>query len=145
MSKVQRQEEIKRLIENHQIGTQEEIRAYLEEKAIFVTQATLSRDLREIGLIKLRSDDGKLYYSLTDHVTGHFGSQIAPLINKIAKVQFMLVLSTNLWEVDVLANAIDKENRKDILGTVAGADTLLVICQNEETAEAIYQDISAQL
>uniref|UniRef100_UPI003F6938CC arginine repressor n=1 Tax=Streptococcus pluranimalium TaxID=82348 RepID=UPI003F6938CC len=145
MSKVQRQEEIKRLIENHQIGTQEEIRSYLEEKAIFVTQATLSRDLREIGLIKLRSDDGKLYYSLTEHVTDHFGSQIAPLINKIAKVQFMLVLSTNLWEVDVLANAIDKENRKDILGTVAGADTLLVICQNEETAEDIYQDISAQL
>ncbi|MGV3159450.1 hypothetical protein [Streptococcus pluranimalium] len=72
-------------------------------------------------------------------------SQIAPLINTIAKVQFMLVLRTNLWEVDVLANAHAQENRKDMLGTVAVADTLLVICQIGETPEAISKDIPPPL
>ncbi|MDY4762401.1 arginine repressor [Streptococcus thoraltensis] len=145
MNKIQRQAEIKRIITHNQVGTQEEIKALLEHQDIFVTQATLSRDLREIGLIKLRSDKGKLYYSLNEMDDDQFSKRASSFVNKVSKVQFMLVLGTNLGEADVLANIIDQEERGDILGTVAGADTLLVICQSEETAEAIYQDISAQL
>ncbi|MGT2833503.1 arginine repressor [Streptococcus halotolerans] len=145
MNKIQRHAEIKRIITHHQVGTQEEIKTLLEHQDIFVTQATLSRDLREIGLIKLRSDEGKLYYCLNEVTGKHFSKRASDFVNKVSKVQFMLVLSTNLGEADVLANIIDQEERGDILGTVAGADTLLVICQNEETAETIYQDISAQL
>lgn len=145
MNKIQRQDEIKRLIGDNKIGTQEEIKHYLENQGITVTQATLSRDLREIGLIKIRNADGKLYYSLTELGRDDFSKQISTFVHKVSQVQFMLVLGTNLGEADVLANIIDQEGRRDILGTVAGADTLLVICQSEEVAETLYRDISAQL
>ncbi|ESV54103.1 arginine repressor [Streptococcus pluranimalium] len=145
MNKIQRQDEIKRLIGDNKIGTQEEIKHHLENQGITVTQATLSRDLREIGLIKIRNADGKLYYSLTELGRDDFSKQISTFVHKVSQVQFMLVLGTNLGEADVLANIIDQEGRRDILGTVAGADTLLVICQSEEVAETLYRDISAQL
>ncbi|CAM2978653.1 arginine repressor ArgR [Streptococcus acidominimus] len=145
MNKIQRQDEIKRLIGDNKIGTQEEIKHHLENQGITVTQATLSRDLREIGLIKIRNADGKLYYSLTELGRDDFSKQISTFVHKVSQVQFMLVLGTNLGEADVLANIIDQEGRRDILGTVAGADTLLVICQSEEMAETLYRDISAQL
>lgn len=145
MNKIQRQDEIKRLIGDNKIGTQEEIKHHLENQGITVTQATLSRDLREIGLIKIRNADGKLYYSLTELGRDDFSKQISTFVRKVSQVQFMLVLGTNLGEADVLANIIDQEGRRDILGTVAGADTLLVICQSEEVAETLYRDISAQL
>lgn len=145
MKKIQRQDEIKRLIGDNKIGTQEEIKHHLENQGITVTQATLSRDLREIGLIKIRNADGKLYYSLTELGRDDFSKQISTFVHKVSQVQFMLVLGTNLGEADVLANIIDQEGRRDILGTVAGADTLLVICQSEEVAETLYRDISAQL
>lgn len=145
MSKKKRLEEIKQLIKTKQISTQEDIKLHLEEKGICVTQATLSRDLREIGLIKLRSQDGKLYYSLTEHGIESFGGRIRAFIQKVSRAQFMLVLNTNLGEADVLANIIDQEGREEILGTVAGANTLLVICQNEESAKAICQEITVEL
>ncbi|MGT2774542.1 arginine repressor [Streptococcus hyovaginalis] len=145
MNKIQRQDEIKRLIGDNKIGTQEEIKYHLENQGITVTQATLSRDLREIGLIKIRNADGKLYYSLTELGRDDFSKQISTFVHKVSQVQFMLVLGTNLGEADVLANIIDQEGRRDILGTVAGADTLLVICQSEEMAETLYRDILAQL
>ncbi|MDY4510932.1 arginine repressor [Streptococcus hyovaginalis] len=145
MNKIQRQDEIKRLIGDNKIGTQEEIKHHLENQGITVTQATLSRDLREIGLIKIRNADGKLYYSLTELGRDDFSKQISTFVHKVSQVQFMLVLGTNLGEADILANIIDQEGRRDILGTVAGADTLLVICQSEEVAETLYRDISAQL
>ena len=145
MNKKQRQEEIRRLIERHRIGTQEAIKRHLESQSIFVTQATLSRDLREIGLVKLRGDDGKLYYNLTTHDREQFGKRISAFVNKVSRAQFMLVLATNLGEADVLANLIDQEQRSDILGTVAGADTLLVICRDEVVAQSLQNDIEAQL
>ncbi len=57
----------------------------------------------------------------------------------------MLVLHTNLGEADVLANLIDSSDIAEILGTVAGADTLLVICKDEETAKAFESDLSTGL
>ena len=66
MNKIERQNRIKRLIQSGHIGTQEEIKRHLQEEGINVTQATLSRDLREIGLLKLRDASGKLYYSLSE-------------------------------------------------------------------------------
>ena len=90
-----RQAVIKQMISREKIGTQEEIKQRLEAEGITVTQATLSRDLREIGLLKLR---------------------------------------------DVLANLIDSDENPEILGTVAGADTLLVICKDAMVAEKLESE-----
>lgn len=145
MNKKERQNRIKRLIQSGHIGTQEEIKYHLQEEGINVTQATLSRDLREIGLLKLRDSSGKLYYSLSEIAETPFGADIRSYILKVARAGFMLVLHTNLGEADVLANLIDSSGISEILGTVAGADTLLIICKDDEIAQAFERDLSSSL
>lgn len=61
MNKIERQNHIKRIIQSEHVGTREEIKNYLYSEGVSVTQATLSRDLREIGLLKLRDEEGKLF------------------------------------------------------------------------------------
>lgn len=145
MIKRDRHELIKQIIQSSHVGTQEEIKAILQGKGISVTQATLSRDLREIGLLKLRDEQGKLYYSLSEAVTSRFSQAARSYIQKVARAGFMLVLHTALGEADVLANIIDKDENEAILGTVAGADTLLVICKDEAIASDFEADLSAGL
>ncbi|MGF0046880.1 arginine repressor [Streptococcus hyointestinalis] len=144
MNKKDRQERIIRLIQEGNIGTQEEIKRYLQDDGISVTQATLSRDLRELGLLKLRNSDGKLYYSLSTQTNPQLDPAIYSYVKKLERAGFMLVIHTNLGEADVLANIIDAENNDTILGTVAGADTLLVICKDEMVASRLEKGIRAQ-
>ena len=144
MNKKDRQERIIRLIQEGNIGTQEEIKRYLQDDGISVTQATLSRDLRELGLLKLRNSDGKLYYSLSTQTNPQLDPAIYSYVKKLERAGFMLVIHTNLGEADVLANIIDAENNDTILGTVAGADTLLVICKDEMVASGLEKEIRAQ-
>ena len=144
MNKKDRQERIIRLIQEGNIGTQEEIKRYLQDDGISVTQATLSRDLRELGLLKLRNSDGKLYYSLSTQTNPQLDPAIYSYVKKLERAGFMLVIHTNLGEADVLANIIDAENNDPILGTVAGADTLLVICKDEMVASRLEKEIRAQ-
>lgn len=142
MNKNERHQKIKDIINSREISTQEEIKEILEQNGISVTQATLSRDLREIGLLKLRSEDGKLYYSLTERESSPFSDLVIPYIHKVARAEFMLVLTTDLGEADVLANLIDAEKKSGILGTIAGADTLLVICQDSQVAAQLEEELS---
>ena len=144
MNKKDRQERIIRLIQEGNIGTQEEIKRYLQDDGISVTQATLSRDLRELGLLKLRNSDGKLYYSLSTQTRPQLDPAIYTYVKLLERAGFMLVIHTNLGEADVLANIIDAENNDTILGTVAGADTLLVICKDEMVASRLEKEIRAQ-
>lgn len=144
MNKKDRQERIIRLIQEGNIGTQEEIKRYLQDDGISVTQATLSRDLRELGLLKLRNSDGKLYYSLSTQTNPQLDPAIYSYVKKLERAGFMLVIHTNLGEADVLANIIDAENNDTILGTVAGADTLLVICKDEMVASRLEKEIRTQ-
>ena len=142
MNKIERQNKIRAIIQEERVGTQEEIKASLARQGISVTQATLSRDLREIGLLKRRDENGKLYYSLSAEETSHLSDVARDYIKKISRASFILVLSTELGEADVLANIIDREGRSDILGTVAGADTLLVICQDAVKAQTIEEELN---
>ncbi|HEP5918125.1 TPA: arginine repressor [Streptococcus pyogenes] len=145
MNKMERQQQIKRIIQAEHIGTQEDIKNHLQKEGIVVTQATLSRDLREIGLLKLRDEQGKLYYSLSEPVATPFSPEVRFYVLKVDRAGFMLVFHTNLGEADVLANLIDNDAIEDILGTIAGADTLLVICRDEEIAKRFEKDLAAGL
>ncbi len=145
MNKIERHNLIKRVIRQNRVGTQEEIKIALEKEGVLVTQATLSRDLREIGLLKLRDDDGKHYYSLVNKTPSHLSQVVSPYVKRVARAQFTLVLHTALGEADVLANLIDAEQHSDILGTIAGADTLLVICKDDSAAQGLESDLQVLL
>ena len=126
MRKRERHQLIKKMITEEKLGTQKEIQDRLEARNVYVTQTTLSRDLREIGLTKVKKND-MVYYVLVEFLSHH--------LEGVARAEFTLVLHTKLGEAAVLANIVDANKDEWILGTVAGANTLLVICRDQHVAK----------
>ncbi len=142
MNKAERQDFIKHMVQENRIGRQADIQAILENNGIFVTQTTLSRDLREIGLVKVY-ENGQSFYAITeDERERSFTQLLADYAYKVQRASFILVLHSDLGEAALMANIIDAEKPETILGTVAGADTLLVICRDEAAAQVVEEEIN---
>ena len=141
MRKNDRHQLVKTMIKEEKLGTQKEIQDRLEAQGIYVTQTTLSRDLREIGLTKVKKK-GLTYYVLS-HETEEidFIEFLAKHVESVARAEFSLVLRTGLGEATVLANVVDNSFDSRILGTVAGANTLLVVCRDQAAAQEIEEQI----
>ena len=133
MKKDERQLLIREIIQHEKLSTQKDIQDRLDQRGAGVTQTTLSRDLREIGLIKVK-EKGGLYYKLADEPDR---TDIFRLIAQYAQ----LVVRTELGEAAILANAVDEILDDQILGTVAGANTLLIVCKDQEVAQTVQQTI----
>ena len=145
MKKKKRHDLIKKMIKEEKLGTQKDIQTRLEEEGIYVTQTTLSRDLREIGLIKVKKN-GQLYYVLAQETARIDLTEVLSYhLIGVARAEFTLVLHTRLGEAAVLANIIDENRDERILGSLAGADTLLLICRNQDTAKEIEEQILAKM
>ena len=139
MRKRERHQLIKRMITEEKLGTQKEIQDRLEACNVFVTQTTLSRDLRELGLTKVKKND-VVYYVLaneTDKID--LVDFLSHHLEGVARAEFTLVLHTKLGEASVLANVVDSNKDGWILGTVAGANTLLVICKDQHAAKVMEE------
>lgn len=142
MNKAERHELIKTMVYEKKIGRQTDIQAGLEKNGVFVTQTTLSRDLREIGLVKIY-ENGKSFYALAvEEGVRSFSQLLADYAYRVQRASFILVLHSDLGEAALMANIIDSEKPDTILGTVAGADTLLVICRDEEAAQLVEEEIN---
>ena len=139
MRKKDRHSLIKQMITEEKLGTQKEIQDRLEARNVFVTQTTLSRDLREIGLTKVKKNN-MVYYVLaneTDKID--LVEFLSHHLEGVARAEFTLVLHTKLGEAAVLANVVDSNKDGWILGTVAGANTLLVICKDQHAAKVMEE------
>ena len=139
MRKKDRHSLIKQMITEEKLGTQKEIQDRLEAQNVFVTQTTLSRDLREIGLTKVKKND-MVYYVLaneTDKID--LVEFLSHHLEGVARAEFTLVLHTKLGEAAVLAIVVDSNKDGRILGTVAGANTLLVICKDQHAAKVMEE------
>lgn len=145
MRKRERQDFIKRLIRKEQIGRQRDIQERLEAQGIMVTQTTLSRDLRELGLTKIYEGDKSFYVLPQQEKPGTLYTVVGASTRKVDRASFVLVLHTSLGEAALMANAIDQEQPHEILGTIAGADTLLVICRDEAAAQYVETAIAAAI
>ncbi|MBY5034129.1 arginine repressor [Streptococcus gallolyticus] len=142
MNKSERHELIKQMIREEKISRQVDIQENLEKAGVSVTQTTLSRDLREIGLVKIY-ENGRSYYSLAvKEEQEKFSKLLAQYAYKVERASFVLVLHSDLGEAALMANIIDAEKPSSILGTIAGADTLLVICRDEEAAKQVEDEIN---
>jgi transcriptional regulator of arginine metabolism len=132
MNKNFRQGQILKIIRSKEIYTQEELARELSQMGIQTTQVTLSRDMRELGLVKT----GEGYRVLPQE--GSSGSRLAEVANEylldIRLAQNLIVLRTSPGNASPLAVSIDKAELADVVGTVAGDDTVLVITPDSETA-----------
>ena len=145
MSKVYRQEQIRRLIRERPVYTQEELAAELHKKGVQATQVTLSRDLRELNLVKTQNG----YREIESAADTASESDIETLVNDyvidVRGAQNLIVLKTDPGHASIVAVALDDANWPEIVGTVAGDDTILVIASDAATAEQLRGKFIAML
>ncbi|MDQ2841156.1 MAG: arginine repressor [Acidobacteriota bacterium] len=132
MNKSFRQGQILKIIRRREIYTQDELARELGENGIQTTQVTLSRDMRELGLVK--TAEGYRKFEAENP-----GPDLAGVANEylldIRTAQNMVVLRTQPGNASTLAAAIDREELDEVAGTIAGDDTVLVVAPDGETAE----------
>ncbi len=143
MSKTRRQAVILDMIDREQVTSQDILQRRLRVRGIDATQATISRDLKELGLVK-RAGDGA--YARPGREAPNLENALANLqrvaarsLSRATRVQQLVVLRTPPGEAQQLAVAIDRAALQEVVGTIAGDDTILVIAAGPEQAAAFVQ------
>jgi transcriptional regulator of arginine metabolism len=140
--KTRRLTAIRQIVEREPMHSQEELRRRLHTMGFDVTQATLSRDIKELGLMK-RAADGA-YQAAGANANAPSSSAAAAVALSRALGEFLLglevsqqliVIKTGPGQAQLLAIVIDRAQLSDVLGTVAGDDTILVICRDPRAAQ----------
>ena len=133
-----RQTAILSLIEQYDIETQEDLAARLREMGIVVTQATVSRDIKELRLLKVLSSKGGYKYATADKaehgLSDRFVRMFKDSVLSIAYANNIIVIKTLSGSANVAAEAIDSMRLPNILGTMAGDNTILAVAVNEAEA-----------
>ncbi len=144
-TKKQRHAKILELIKTEPIERQEDIAKKLNDMGYMVTQATVSRDIRDLNLIK-QSVGGVIKYVLPEEVTTDNTVKLIDIFgNSVISVESaenLLVVKTLSGTAHAAASAIDAMSNSMILGTIAGDDTILVIVKNAEQAETVRKEIT---
>ena len=148
VSKGQRQRMIADWLRAHRVGSQEEIVARLALAGVTATQATVSRDLDELGAIKVRRD-GSIRYVMPDDVEPGFAAAkldrlLAEYVDAIVPAGNLLVLKTPPGSANLVANALDHAGVADIAGTIAGDDTIFVALAEGVAARDAAARLSAR-
>ena len=136
--KTVRQVAILDIIEKQEIETQEELASALNARGIRVTQATVSRDIKELRLLKVLTPSGKYKYATGDqadnNLTDRFIRMLAESLLSVSSANNLIVVKALSGSANVAAEALDSMHWPEVLGTLAGDNTvLLIIRSNEET------------
>ncbi len=132
--KVKRHNKILEIIENYNIETQEELIAKLRLAGFDVTQATVSRDMRELKLTKQMSDTGSYKYVVSKSGANNQHVYNKAIVNSIKNVDYALnnvVIKTYPGMANAVAAGIDAIHEANILGCVAGDDCIIIVTRNE--------------
>ena len=133
------------LIEQYEIETQDELIDHLERSGYSVTQATVSRDIRDLKLTKISTQRGTYRYVLPAkhdrHIDFKFNPAFVESILKVSVAQNIIVLKTYSGMAQPVAIGIDKLSISEMLGCVAGDDTIMVVMQDSSSASDIADRI----
>jgi len=138
MSKLLRQKTILELLEQGPIASQEELQRALHKRGVKVGQATLSRDIRDLGLAKTAEGYA---LPLGEHVSGSALPPVSRLVREfvvdVRRAQNLLVIKTTVGSAQPVCAALDDEEWPEAVGSVAGDDTILIVCQNNKAASRL--------
>lgn len=136
MSKKQeRQSAILQLIGSQHIASQEELKRLLGMRGLVVTQATLSRDLRDLGVVRAPGEEGARYMlpeMVSDEAKPSLDGLLPQLFSRIDGVGELLVLHTLPSGAQPIAESLDGQGWPEVIGTLAGENTVLIICRSVE-------------
>lgn len=149
MTRASRQSKIINIITSRDIETQDELVQELNYAGYIVTQATISRDIKELGLIKTLTSGGKYKYVTKQKADG---SLSVKLLNILREAVISVVTANNLTVIKTIANAgstvsaaVEQLNLAEVVGVVADRGTVLVVCADNREAEAFAQEINKLL
>lgn len=146
MSKKQeRQNAILRLVSQHQIANQEDLKRHLTSQGWSVTQATLSRDLRDLGVVRAPTEDGARYLlpeMVADESKPSLGELLPQWFSRIDGVGELIVLHTLPSGAPPISEAIDSQGWSEVIGTIGGENTVLVICRSADARLAIIDRLT---
>ena len=136
---------LKGLLEREEASTQEELREQLEKLDFEVTQSTVSRDLRRIGAIKMTDNEGVTTYRLPlEHpATAPLIDSLGDLVRAIEHNGAMIVVQTTPGSASLVARHIDGLRSDDVLGTIAGDDTIFVAPSSLKKLDALVKRLEA--
>ena len=143
--KARRQSAILDVVEQEEVRSQEQLRQRLAQRGFDVTQATLSRDIKELGLLK-RSSDGAYQPAGVQAAPaatniGALGRALSEYLVNIEPVQHLVVLKTGAGQAQLLGLAIDRARLEEVAGTLAGDDTILVIARDPKNAQQVVKKL----
>lgn len=148
-----RRSRIARILARHRITSQEQLRGLLASEGMVVTQATLSRDLSDLGAVKRRSEDGRTLYVLPEErvSTGpltaaaggdaRLGRTLADVLVSADHSGNIVVLRTPPGAAQYLASAVDQAGWESVIGTVAGDDTVLIVSRDPRGGAALARHL----
>lgn len=146
-SKEYRQRKIVELVEREFVSTQAEIAEYLaNEENIHVTQATVSRDVNELRLVRLPAGNGQHHYRATplaaqEDVMGELAQRFRMFVRALDRGENTIVIRTDEGHASGVAYILDKLDRDEIVGTLAGQDTILVVARDANVAETVLKEL----
>jgi transcriptional regulator of arginine metabolism len=144
--KAYRQALVVELVDHEPITSQGQLRERLQARGIEVTQATLSRDIRDLGLVK-RTSDGAYRRPAPGEPTSPIDHRatlrrtVAASLKRFDVVQQLVVLRTESAQAPPLSEAIDRAELPDVVGTIGGENTILVICRGEREAQSFTRQL----
>lgn len=142
--KLSRQSKIIEIIDNNQIETQEDLMELLKEAGYTVTQATISRDIKELKLIKVTGKNGRQCYSVLKETGELYNDRVVRVFKEsvlsVDTAAFLVVVRTLPAMAQAAALAIDSIDHSGIVGTVGGDDTIFVAVRTQEDVEPIVEE-----
>ena len=150
LTKAERQRLVASLVERRRLGTQQELLAALESAGCSVTQATVSRDIHELGLEKARDPLGGLRYVLPDKERRvdpreTLNSLLAQFGRRAVAAQNVVVLQSEIGSAPAIARALDRLGHPLLVGTLAGDDTCLAVTADPEDARALAAELNSMI
>lgn len=141
--KISRHSKILEIIESMTIETQEELAEHLKKSGINVTQATVSRDIKELRLIKVLSENGRYKYAAIKEQSSMLSERLfktfSETVLSIDYADNIIVIKTFSGAANAAAEAIDVYDLKNIVGTIAGDNTIFILVRNPENVHAIIE------
>lgn len=150
MARATRQLKILEIIAKYDIDTQEDLVAKLRAEGFNVTQATVSRDVKDMNIIKVLSPDGRHYKYVAQQIqdnsaTDKFHNMFKGVVLNVTYGENLVVIKTEAGSANMAAALLDKLNFEGILGVIAGDDTIFVAVDNKENAPSIASKINQLL
>lgn len=138
MNKTERRDILLSLVENVEIKRQEDIVELLRERGYLITQATISRDIKELGLVKIIQSNGSFRYKRPDNLRGTLNEMLESAVESIHLQGEMIKLDVVPGTAKSIKNMLRLRDEKEIFALLADDDTVLIIAKTKNDAEALY-------